>query len=69
MDAQRPVGDLGGRGDLAPAGDALVGRHLDEQVLAPVGAAGLDQPGLDAGDLHVIAFSPVEMTLASKLAV
>ena len=42
--AQRAVRDLGRRGDLAPAGDALVGGHLDEQELAPVGAAGLDQP-------------------------
>ena len=38
------VGDRRRGGDLAPAGDAVVSRHFDEKVLAPVGARRVDQP-------------------------
>jgi hypothetical protein len=36
------IGDPCRGGDLPPARDPLVGRHLDEQILAPIGAGGLD---------------------------
>src|SRR5690606_7355081 len=46
------IGDEGGGGDLAPAGDASVGRHFDKQKLAPIGRSRPDQPRFDAGDFH-----------------
>ena len=50
--AERAVGEKGRAGDLTPAGDAFVGRHLDEEVFAPVGAGCLDQPRFYARNLH-----------------
>ena len=59
-----PVGDVGRACDLAPSGDPLVGRHLDEHVLALPRVAVLgrlelrsrtaNEPRCDPGDLQAL---------------
>src|SRR5690606_14889587 len=56
--AQGAIGEFRRRRDLAPPGDALVGRDLEEQELPPVRCAGPDQPRFDAGDFHFASPSP-----------
>lgn len=51
--AESAVGELGRGGDLSPAAHSLVGRHLDEQELSPIGSIGLDQPRPNARDFHL----------------
>ena len=61
------VGDPGRRGDLAPAGDALVGADLDEEVFAPESAHRLHQPWHQLGDFHGFVSSSTWCTLGSSM--
>src|SRR5690606_34923548 len=48
----RAVRAGGGRGDLTPPAHALVGPHLDEEELPPVGPGRAHEPGHDLRDPH-----------------